>query len=438
MTKPDAAYLPRPFSVPEQPPHDPKQLREWLTARGVHTLIPVIVDASGEPRGPFVSVNELLNICNHGQSTDGSSIPPYSKINDSDVRIFVDPTSVRRLPGYPGVAIGFGNARNPHRASGKYRDNPGCFRTRLQASLANAEEEHGVRFLGGYETEFFLYAKGTNLEDPYVPGMGPKGNYQQLPHRAPDFDVFQQIKQYLALDGLALTVGHTEVSYRQWELNTIASNPVRAAEDFMVLRTGLPRIADLLGYVVDFSAKPVNGWNGSGEHTHISASLVDGGGNAIFNQDSSLTKWGACFVAGMYEHAPALTFLGNLFDECYRRIRVVGFEAPVGNGVGWANRTVPLRLTGSDWGSYHIEFRAPSPEGTHAYALFTAMVEAGLDGVKRKLKMPKLVTWNAYERGGLPSLPKSLEEARRAFIDDAVMVEAFSTEQFHALCNLAA
>jgi hypothetical protein len=39
MTKPDAAFLPRPFSVPEQPPHDPKQLREWLTARGDATAV---------------------------------------------------------------------------------------------------------------------------------------------------------------------------------------------------------------------------------------------------------------------------------------------------------------------------------------------------------------------------------------------------------------
>ncbi len=437
MENQSGLMLPPPFSVPELPPHDPKQLREWLLAQGIHTLFPVVVDARGEPRGPFVSVGNLLSICKEGQTTDGSSIDPYGDINYSDVRIFVDPTSVRRLPGFSRVAIGFCNAMYPNRTNGSFRINPGCFRTRLQRVLATARKQHNVTFRGGYETECFAHPKQVNLESAYVAGINTKGNYQQLPHLAPDFDVVMKMLQCLAQGGLYVTVAHTEVSHRQWEINTEATDLVKAAEDFMVLRMGLPRIADQFGYVVDFSAKPVNGWNGSGEHTHISAVDLGTGNNAIFNRDSTLTKWGSSFVAGLFEHADALTYLGNLWDECYRRIKVVGFEAPVCNGIGWANRTVCWRLTGGTWESYHIEFRAPSPLGTHAYALYIGLVMAGLDGVRRKLKPPKLITKDAYKIRGLPSLPSTRESARRAFAVDKVMKEAFTPEQFKALNALA-
>lgn len=441
--------LPPPFSKPEQPPPDPHRLAAWLAERKVHSIMPAIIDVDGHPRGPTVGIGELLGICAHrpsleggpgGQSTDGSSIEGgYGEINDSDTRMIIDPKSVRLLPGFDGMAIGFGNAvkANPRKPL-EPRRNPGCFRTTLQEKLEYARSEHGIEMLGGYETEFFLYPSDTQLQAPYFAGIPSKGNYQQGPHRNPDHDALMLMLRFLAQDGLHVTVAHTEVSHRQVEINTAAADLVRAAEDFMVLRMGLPRIAELLGYTVDFSAKPVGHWNGSGEHTHLSARFIEDGSNAFFNSDGTLTEFGGYFVGGISECVWPLVYLGNLFEECYARISVPGYEAPNRYGWGWGNRTVN-RFTGAGRASYHLEFRPPSPSGTHAFALLTALISAGMYGVENRIKPPKLVKFNAYTNPGkLPKLPRSLDEARHAFSQCQIMGWAFTPEQFDALSKRAA
>lgn len=440
--------LPPPFSVPEDPPLDPVKLLDWLKKKDVDAIMPAIVGADGHPRGPWVGIGELLNICAvkpsvsngpGGMSTDGSSISGgYGVIESSDTRMIIDPASVRRLPGYDGLAIGFGDAmtanpRNPIKPT----PNPGCFRSRLKKALDYMLNNYGVKFRGGLETEFYFYPKGTELTAPYVSGIPDRGNYQQAPDRNPDHDALIAMLRFLAQDGLRVTVAHTEVGFRQVEINTAAADLVRASEDFMVLRIGLLRIADLLGYVVDLSAKPVEQWTGSGEHTHLSAQLAEGDGtkNALFNANGTLTEFGGYFIGGISECVGALTYLGNLFESCYRRLSVPGCEAPNCHGFGWGNRTVS-RFTGPGHDSFHLEFRAPSPDGTHAYALYTGLLAAGVYGLENKIRPPKLVTFNAYKYPGkLPKLPRNLDQAKDAFSRCEAMKWAFTPQQFNALVN---
>ena len=179
-----------PFAEP--PNHlssNPERLATELIELGVHSVFPTIIDIRGRGRGPRVSVCELPNLCESGQSTDGSSIPPYGVIDDSDARILVDPRAVYRLPGYPGLAIGFGNAVDPV----THQPNLGCFRTRLQQLLVQAQDEYDLQFLSGFEIELFLRKLNGKLEDPWVKGIGSKDNYQRWPDQDPLFDEVEQI-----------------------------------------------------------------------------------------------------------------------------------------------------------------------------------------------------------------------------------------------------
>jgi glutamine synthetase len=414
-------------------PRDPVRLAKVLAEQGVYSVIPTIIDVQGRGRGPRVSVRQLPIVCTEGQSTDGSSIPPYGEIQCSDVRIRVDPTAVYPLPGYGGVAVAFGNAMDPV----THRPNPGCFRTCLQQILDRAERSYGLRFLSGLETELFLRPLTGSLEDPWVKGVGPKSNYQRWPDQDPLFDVVDRILSGLAAAGLHVTVAHTEVAPWQMEINTAAADPVRAAQDYMVLRVGLLRLAEQHGYKAMFMAKPVERWNGSGLHTHLSATLSLTGENAFFEADRSLTGIGASFFGGMFECAGALTYLGNLRQEDYLRLNSPGYEAPNSNSMGWANRTCSFRLTGNSRQSYHVEFRAPSPGSAHAFALLIGMIGAGLWGIEQQMAAPPLVDFDTYHRrDGIAQLPGDRENARLAFAACEAMSAAFTPEQFQALSDL--
>lgn len=429
------AYSVHPFSEPGNHhwPRDPERLAKVLSDQGVHSIIPTIVDVTGRGRGPRVSVRQLPSVCTIGQSTDSSSILPYGEIECSDVRIRVDPSAVYLLPGYNGIAVAFGNAIDPV----THQPNLGCFRTCLQEIMKRAKSNHDLEFLSGLETELFLRLAKGSLEDDWVKGIGPRDNYQRWPDQDPLFDVVDQLLSGLAAAGLHVTVAHTEVAPWQIEINTAATDPVRAAQDYMVLRVGLIRLAQQLGYKAVLKAKPVDHWNGSGLHTHLSAKLARTGENAFFKADRSLTELGAKFFGGMFECARALTYLGNLRREDYQRLNSPGYEAPNGNAMGWANRTCSFRLTGSDLTSYHVEFRAPSPGSTHAFALLTGMIGAGLWGIEHDSKAPELVSHNAYERReGIELLPGSRDEARQAFAECEAMKNTFTERQFNALANL--
>lgn len=427
-----------PFSEGSNDRHrDPVRLVKHYRKHGIFTVYPTIVDARGRGRGPQVSVKNMPELCGAGQSTDGSSIPPYGHIDSSDVRIIVDPTAVYPIPGYSSVAIGFGNAVNP--VDGK--PNPGCFRTQLLHLLDLGRTKHKLEFQGGLETEFFVRGLEEELESPWVKGVGPKENYQLLPDQDPLFDIQQFMLSGLAAAGLHVTVCHTEVSPRQLEINTAAADLVRAAQDYMVLRIGLKKLAELAGYKVIFKAKPVEQWNGSGLHTHISARSTETKENAFFEADRTFTELGGKFMGGLYKCAGALAFLGNLREEDWARLNTPGYEAPVSNAYGWANRTCSFRLTGNSHSSYHVEFRVPSPGSAHAFALFIGMVGAGLWGIEKNAEAPTIIDFNAYEKpegAGVGKLPRTRAEAQQAFADCEAMKQAFTPQQFEYLSNMAA
>ena len=412
---------------------DPGRLAKVLESEGVHSIYPVTVDLHGRGRGPRVSIRQLSQLCSVGQSTDGSSIEPFGSIEKSDARIKVDCGSVYRLPGYHGIAIGFGNVVDPVTGMA----NPGCFRTQLIRLLAEAEKEFHLTFLGGLEVELFLRLLNGSLEDPWVKGVGDTDGFQRLPDQDPLFEVVDSILGGLAAAGLHVIVAHTEVAPRQVEINTAATDLVSAAQDYMVLRIGVKELARLAGYKAIFQAKPREKCNGSGLHTHLSVKDAKTDKNALFNADRTFTEIGGHFFGGLYECAPALSFLGNLRQEDWLRLAAPGFEAPVSNAFGWANRTCSFRLTGNTHDSYHVEFRVPSPGSAHPLALYIGMLGAGLWGIEKGLKAPEVIDFNAYENPErVGKLPRSRDEAQAAFANCEVMQKAFTEVQFNALATM--
>jgi hypothetical protein len=120
---------------------------------------------------------------------------------------------------------------------------------------------------------------------------------------------------------------------------------------------------------------------------------------------SDTARW---YIGGLLAHAPAVLAFTNPTVNSFHRL-VPGFEAPVNLVYSARNRSACIRIpvTGTSPKAKRIEFRVPDPS-SNPYLAFSAMLLAGLDGIKNKIEPPAPVDKDLYE---LP--PEEL--ARRQF-----------------------
>jgi glutamine synthetase len=121
----------------------------------------------------------------------------------------------------------------------------------------------------------------------------------------------------------------------------------------------------------------------------------------------SMSQLGSQFTAGILHHLPALCAVTAPSVASYYRLRPNRW-APVRADVGHMDRGTALRispLAGSDPAQYarqfNVEFRVADATAS-PYLALAVMVQAGLDGVRRQLKIE--------EQSPRP-LPSSLEQA---------------------------
>jgi glutamine synthetase len=163
----------------------------------------------------------------------------------------------------------------------------------------------------------------------------------------------------------------------------------------------------------------------SGWHLHLSLLKADGS-NAFMAEDDVLSAGGLQYVAGLLDHAPALTAFATPTINGYTRFQPYSF-AP--DRICWAveNRGAMVRVQGGpgDPGT-HLEDRVGEP-AANPYLYLAADLAAGLDGMERSLTPPDRIEADPYAADAKP-LPTTLDAALDALEKDAVYREAFGTE----------
>jgi len=178
-----------------------------------------------------------------------------------------------------------------------------------------------------------------------------------------------------------------------------------------------------------FMPKPLFGVNGSGMHCH--QSLFSGSVNAFYDESDELglSATAKHYLAGILKHARGFAAVTNPTINSYKRL-VPGYEAPC--YIAWSakNRSPLVRVPASRGLSTRIEVRNPDP-AANPYLALAAMLAAGLDGIKNKLKLSAPTNQNIYmmneeerKEKGVDSLPASLKEAIEEFKADEVITTA--------------
>jgi glutamine synthetase len=201
-------------------------------------------------------------------------------------------------------------------------------------------------------------------------------------------------------------------------------------------------LAEKHGMRATFMPKPLPNLTGNGCHAHVSVWDKAGKKN-LFADDAGelgMSDTARHFLGGIVKHATALTALTNPTVNSYKRI-----NAPVTqSGATWApntvtwtgnNRTHMVRVPGPGRFELRLADGAVNP-----YLLQSAIIAAGLDGVRTKADPGKRHDIDMYEEGhkvrGAKKLPLNLLDALRAFEKDKVLKEALGEEFSAAFLKL--
>jgi glutamine synthetase len=386
-------------------------------------------DVTGSVKSVDITPERLTSALEDGVWFDGSSVEGFARVQESDMRLVLNPETYTVLPWSNAELKRARIFCDIYRPDGKpFEGDP---RGTLKRVLKRIEDR-GWTFNIGPEPEFFLFRRNGNENIHPVPY--DVGGYFDFSSRDQATLVRNELMHALDAMGLEVEMGHHEVARGQHEIDFRYADALRAADNVITMKYTVKAIAAKYDLIASFMPKPIFGVNGSGMHCH--QSLFDANGKNLFyskEDDHHLTQMAYQFIAGQLEHARSMSAVIAPTANSYKRL-VPGYEAPV--YIGWAqiNRSALIRLPRYTPGrnkSVRLELRCPDPSA-NPYLAFAVMLAAGLDGVENDLVCPApLNDVNIYdlsekerEEEGILSLPGSLAEAMVEFEKDPVVRDA--------------
>jgi glutamine synthetase len=292
-------------------------------------------------------------------------------------------------------------------------------------------EKLGLTPMFGSELEFFLlretyaeaYAKHYRDLTPSVPYIL---DYHVL---ATTYDepFIRQIRNGMHAAGIKVETSKGEAWPGQQEINFRYADALAMADNHAVYKTGAKEIAHLNGCSITFMAKPDHTWIGSSCHIH--SSLWRGDRSAFAGESPTFKRWLAGQIANLKELA--LFVAPNV--NSYKRF-AAGSWAPTTLAWGHDNRTCGFRIVGHG-SALRTETRIPGADA-NPYLAFAAIIAAGLDGIERKLRLPRPLEGNAYESDA-DRFPHSLREAIAALEEGTMARAAFGDEVVDHYLNYA-
>jgi len=379
-----------------------------------------------------------------GMTFDGSSVG-FARTEDSDLRAIPDPETLTILPygeGIQRIARLVTDTSKSH-GSEPYPMDPRNAAKRCQRNLQD------MGYLRAHlqpELEFYLLKAGVRPTDVTAHGdeiytIQPKqGYFAAVPWD--NSDAFRNEFTYnLAKAGLDIKFHHHEGGSQQVEVEFKHIPDVVRCGDAAVLYKLLSRLtAGHFGYSVSYIPKISPRDSGNGMHVHMWLEGKDGSAFADQDDEMGLSQTARYFIGGILEHARATCLFTNPTINSYKRL-IPEFEAPVYASWGQRNRTAMVRIPGSPGARRvgDIEVRH-SDTSCNPYLAFTVLLQAGLDGIKRKIEPPAPIVGDPNKFSpekrrelGITQLPVSLHEAVESAISDNVVQEAVGKEIFETL-----
>ncbi|MFI0710158.1 glutamine synthetase family protein [Streptomyces inhibens] len=418
-----------------------RRLAARMEAEGVRNVALTWVDNAGITRVKAVPVQRLADAAERGVGmspvfdvfTSDDAITESGHLGgpDGDLRLFPDLDRLTPLAAQPGWAWApvdrYDQLGRPH---------PACqrqFARRMTERAAAA----GLELRMGFETEWVV----TRAPAGHTPAATDAYQALDYPCAGPAYgmtrvvelsDYLRDVSEALSVQDIDVLQVHPEYAPGQFEITTAPGDPVRAADDAVLVRETVRAVSARHGLRASFAPSVVAGQVGNGCHLHLS--LYRDGVSLHRAPDA---EWGlapdaVAFLGGILGALPALLAIGCPSPASYLRLQPSHW-AGVYQCWGVENREAALRL---------ITGAPDDPDGGHAevktfdaaanpYLAVGTVIAAGLHGIESATRLPAPQTgdpgtFGVRERArrGIVRLPATLTEAADRLEKSAPLYEA--------------
>ena len=367
---------------------------------------------------PAAAVDE--DFLENGINFDGSSVRGFQGIHESDMTLLPDPATARLDPFRKHKTLDMNFFVHDPLTGERYSRDPRNVARKAEEYLAASGVADTAYF--GAEAEFYVFDSvrfGSEPHEQYhhidsIEGWWNTGreeeggnkaykvNYKSGYFPVPPVDHYADLRDdivsYMMASGFSVERGHHEVGTAgQAEINYKFNTLLHAADDLMLFKYLVKNTAWQHGKTATFMPKPLFGDNGSGMHAHQSL-WKDGA--PLFHDEAGyggLSDTARHYIGGLLHHTPSLLAFTNPTVNSYHRL-VPGFEAPVNLVYSARNRSACIRIpiTGNNPKAKRLEYRCPDSSG-NPYLAFSAMMMAGLDGIRNKIEPAAPIDKDLYE-----------------------------------------
>ncbi|WP_226780653.1 type I glutamate--ammonia ligase [Oceaniglobus trochenteri] len=422
-----------------------------------------------DPRGNLQHVTVMSDqidedFIEEGFMFDGSSIAGWKSIDQSDMKLVLDTESVYMDPFYAEKTMAIHCTVCEPDTMERYARDP-------RGTARNAEEYLKSTGIGdtaymGPEAEFFLFddvrfSVGINKVSYQVDAVdgswngdteyemgnmghrpGLKGGYFPVNPVDDGQDIRAEMLSTMKRIGMKVDKHHHEVASCQHELGLLHGTLTRQADEVQKYKYIVQNVAHAYGKSATFMPKPISGDNGSGMHVNMS---IWKDGKPLFAGDkyADLSDEALFYIGGILKHAKALNAFTNPTTNSYKRL-IPGFEAPVLRAYSARNRSGCVRIPWAESPkAKRVEARFPDP-AANPYLCFSALLMAGLDGIKNKIHPGEAMDKDLYdlpaeELAGIPTVCGSLREAMDELEKDMDFLTAgdvFTKDQIEGYMDL--
>jgi glutamine synthetase len=424
------------------------EVLEFATERGAQLVDLKFVDLPGTWQHMTLPLGAIeADDFQAGLGFDGSSIRGFQEIHESDMLLMPDPTTAFIDPYYTATTLSLICSVADPVLGEPYARDPRFVAQKAERHLIETGIADVAYF--GPEAEFFVFDHiayeqreqrafyevdsgegfwNTGASPGTTPNLAYKLRQKEGYFPVPPADSLANLRgeMVLAMESLGIRCEfhHHEVSSGgQGEIDMRFQPLLRMADQMMVYKYVVKNAAARAGKTATFMPQPIFEENGSGMHVH--QALWKGGEPLMYRQGgyAHLSELARHYIGGLLTHARALLAFCAPTTNSYRRL-VPGYEAPVNLVYSARNRSACVRVP-----MYHeapktkrVEFRSPDPTA-NPYLAFSALMLAGLDGIKRQLDPGDPLDADIYELpperlAQIGTVPSSLEAALDALESD--------------------
>ena len=283
--------------------------------------------------------DHLDDVLSSGERVDGSSLFSYIRAESSDLYIvpvfrtaFIDLFS--EIPTM-GFLCSFFTSEGTF-----FEGSPSYIISKARQKL---ERETGLQLEAMGELEYYIITP----RDELFPANDQRGYHESSPfNKTAGFR--REAMDMIAKCGGRIKYAHSEVGNftigeKNYEQNEIEFLPVAledAADQLVIAKWILRKLAYRKGYTITFSPKITVGKAGSGLHIHL---RLKKGNEEVMISNNRLSEVARKAISGVLHFAPSLTAFGNTNPTSYFRL-VPNQEAPTTICWGERNRAVLVRV----------------------------------------------------------------------------------------------